>query len=119
MDQAKYQAMLRTADAFNGVLRRHFVKDGKAHPVTIVSAAARMAGTLLFRSFDIDLRRIRPGSVVLSAQADAGIPNLGRLLHARSRSGYLVAHQLREILSGLGKSGTELIFAGGHKFRCG
>src|SRR5205085_5932441 len=82
MDAAKYQTLLKTADAFNRVLGEHFAKDGRVHPPTVVSASARMAGTLLFRSFSLDVAGAAAGTVVLSEQANKEVPNLGRLLQA-------------------------------------
>src|SRR5689334_17782005 len=42
---------------------------GGIHPSTLIAASARMAGTYLFRSFDLDLPEVQPGQIVLSAQA--------------------------------------------------
>ena len=40
------------------------------HPPTIIAASARMAGTYLFRSFDLELPGLKPGQVVLSEAAN-------------------------------------------------
>lgn len=53
--------------------------EGSIHPGTVIAAAARMAGTYLFRSFRLDLRGVRPGQVVLSASADEQFPVLIRI----------------------------------------
>src|ERR1700680_4359990 len=42
---------------------------GGIHPATVIAASARMAGTYLFRSFELNLQGVKPGQVVLSAQA--------------------------------------------------
>jgi hypothetical protein len=43
---------------------------GGVHPPTAVAACARMAGTYLFRTFDLKLAGVRPGQAVLSKEAD-------------------------------------------------
>jgi len=40
------------------------------HPPTIIAASARMAGTYLFRSFDLKLPGLKPGQIVLSEAAN-------------------------------------------------
>jgi hypothetical protein len=42
---------------------------GGIHPATVIAASARMAGTYLFRSYELNLHGVKPGQVVLSAQA--------------------------------------------------
>ena len=37
---------------------------------TIIAASARMAGTYLFRSFDLELPGLKPGQIVLSEAAN-------------------------------------------------
>lgn len=51
---------------------------GGVHPPTVVSACARMAGTHLFRSFELQLPGVQPGQAVLSTQADEHAPMLLR-----------------------------------------
>ena len=46
------------------------------HPETAIAAAARMAGTLLFRSFGLDTSKMTPGAVVLSEDANEKGPEL-------------------------------------------
>lgn len=46
------------------------------HPETVISAAARLAGTMLFRSFAIDTSKMEPGNPVLSVQANEAGPQL-------------------------------------------
>jgi hypothetical protein len=50
------------------------------HAETAVAAAARMAGTLLLRSFDLPLDGIEAGEVVLSEQANEEGPQLVNIL---------------------------------------
>jgi hypothetical protein len=42
----------------------------EVHAATVVAATARMAGTYLFRSFDLRLAGVKPGQVVLSEEAN-------------------------------------------------
>jgi hypothetical protein len=49
-----------------------------ARPLVVVLACARMAGSHLFRSFDLTLTGVEPGQVVLSAEADQHMPLLMR-----------------------------------------
>ena len=46
------------------------------HSETAIAAAARMAGTMLFRSFGIDTSKMQPGAVVLSEDANEKGPML-------------------------------------------
>ena len=46
------------------------------HPGTVVAATARMAGTYLFRSFDLQMPGVKPGQPVLSAEANEQWPLL-------------------------------------------
>lgn len=46
------------------------------HCETVIAAAARMAGTLLFRTFGFDTTKIEPGTVVLSEEANEKGPRL-------------------------------------------
>jgi hypothetical protein len=50
------------------------------HAETAVAAAARMAGTFLFRSFDFPMGSVQPGQVVLSEQANEQGPALIQIL---------------------------------------
>jgi hypothetical protein len=54
--------------------------DRMVDPETAVLAAARMAGTFLFRSFGFALPNLVPGEYVLSAQANEHFPRLVGLL---------------------------------------
>jgi len=51
---------------------------GGVHPPTVVTACARMAGTYLFRSFELKLAGVQPGQVVLSVEANEHSPMLLR-----------------------------------------
>jgi hypothetical protein len=65
LDKAQMDAAREFANAAQATL----AVEGRVHPPTMVSAAARMAGTYLFRSFDLDLPGLMPGQVVLSPGA--------------------------------------------------
>ena len=51
---------------------------GVVDPPTVIAACARMAGTYLFRSFDLKLPNVQPGQAVLSVEADQHAPMLVR-----------------------------------------
>jgi hypothetical protein len=51
---------------------------GVVDPPTVIAACARMAGTYLFRSFDLKLPNVQPGQAVLSVEADQHSPMLVR-----------------------------------------
>lgn len=50
------------------------------HPETAISASARLAGSLLLRSFELDLNVGEPGSVLLSEEANEQGPILINIL---------------------------------------
>ncbi len=50
------------------------------HPSAAISAAARLAGSFYFRSFNVDLNNQKPGSAVLSEQANEKGPLLLNVL---------------------------------------
>jgi hypothetical protein len=49
-------------------------------PATAISAGARLAGSFYFRSFNFDMKDIKPGSAVLSEQANEKGPLLINIL---------------------------------------
>jgi hypothetical protein len=51
-------------------------KDRAIHPETAISASARLSGSLLLRSFNLDLASIKPGTVLLSPEANERGPML-------------------------------------------
>jgi hypothetical protein len=55
---------------------------GSMHPGTVVAATARMAGTYLFRSFNLSLPGLQPGVAVLSEAANEKVPVLIRIAAA-------------------------------------
>ena len=74
------------AKRYVDIVVREFRTDKGVHAETAIAAAARMAGTFLFRSFNFPLKDIEPGSAVLSDAAnDHGpllIQTLGAALNA-------------------------------------
>src|SRR5512140_1942015 len=58
---------------------RALAQPGGVHAPTVIAACARMAGTYLFRSFDLKLKGVQPGQVVLSEEANRHSPMLLRV----------------------------------------
>lgn len=52
------------------------------HSETAIACAARMAGSLLFRSFELSVQHAQPGQVVLSNEANEQGPQLANILSA-------------------------------------
>src|SRR5262245_34209088 len=52
------------------------------HPETAVACSARLAGSLLFRSFNLNIEDVKPGTVVLSNEANEQGPQLVNILGA-------------------------------------
>ena len=64
---------------FLGVMQKHFLSsDGKAHAGTVLSAAAWLAGTSLYRSLNYK-QNPAPGTVVLSNEVNEAGPKLIKL----------------------------------------
>ncbi len=67
---------LDAASAMAEVLATRLGENRAVHAETAIACAARMAGTMLFRSFGLDTSTMTPGSVVLSEQANEKGPAL-------------------------------------------
>jgi hypothetical protein len=67
------------------VLAARLGKDRGVHSETAIAAAARMAGTMLFRSFDFDTSKMPPGAVVLSNEANEKGPELVNIVVSMMR----------------------------------
>lgn len=78
-DLALGQRLSDSAREYANATIRALATPGGVHPPTAVSACARMAGTYLFRSFDLELAGVQPGQPVLSAAADQHSPMLLRV----------------------------------------
>lgn len=57
-------------------------KDREIHPETAIASAARLAGSFMFRSFNLELNSVEPGTLILSKQADEAAPHLTSVLTA-------------------------------------
>jgi hypothetical protein len=60
----------KAADLIVELIADRIGNKGKVHPATAISACARLAGSFMFRSFNLKLDNVSPGSVVLSEQAN-------------------------------------------------
>lgn len=76
------QAQLQAAGEFGTTAMKAFDQGGTFPAETVIGAAARMAGSFLFRSLGLPLTGIQPGSVVLSEQANQQGPRLIQILGA-------------------------------------
>jgi hypothetical protein len=74
------QAQLRAADRYVDIVIKALKTEKGVHSETAIAAAARMAGTFLFRSFAFPLKDIKPGSAVLSDAANDHGPLLVQTL---------------------------------------
>jgi hypothetical protein len=57
-------------------------KNRAIHPQTAISSAARLSGSLLLRSFNLNLDTLEPGTILLSPAADEKFPMLINTLAA-------------------------------------
>ena len=71
LQKKRYEAALEFVNAFQ---ERIPLVDGKPHAGTVLSVAARLAGTSLFRS--INKKDVTPGVVVLSEEVNQAYPQL-------------------------------------------
>jgi hypothetical protein len=87
-----------------------YTTNGNIHPPTLVAACARMAGTYLFRSFQLHIEGLAPGDVVLSPQASEQTPLLLRTCAAvLSNLGIAIPSSPQEpMIDGATKSREEL-----------
>lgn len=79
MTTDQYNAQLQAADFFNKTARKLLTVGGTLHAETLIASMARMSGSLMYRSFDID-QNIKPGTAVLSEQANIYGPSLMNLM---------------------------------------
>ncbi len=70
------RAQTTAAREFAVAAANAFQANGNMHPGTTVAAAARMAGTMLYRTFPFAAQPLPPGQVVLSEEANAAGPTL-------------------------------------------
>jgi hypothetical protein len=76
--------------------------------VDAISTCARLSGSLLFRSFDFDIKDAKPGSVILSENANIKGPELVNITHTVLHNfGITIDNQKMNSSSG---EETEIIF---------
>lgn len=68
------------AGAIVELIAEKFGSNRAIHPGTAISAAARLAGSFMFRSFGFNLTDIKPGTAVLSEEANEKGPVLINIL---------------------------------------
>lgn len=81
MNDEQHKALIAAADFFNQSSRKLLAVDGRLHAETLIASIARMAGSLMYRSFDFD-KAIEPGTTVLSDQANIYGPKLMNIMFA-------------------------------------
>lgn len=86
MDDPQHKRLIEGADFFKSVLRKMATTEQGIHVDTLIASSARMAGTMLFRSFVPPGSHFEPGTNVLSDQANIGGPKLMNLMFATLRS---------------------------------
>jgi hypothetical protein len=72
----------RAIGAIVDLVATHASADRAVHPETAIASAARLAGSLLFRSFDLKLDGVEPGTVALSHEANEKGPQLINIMAA-------------------------------------
>ena len=86
MNNQEHKHLIEAADFFNKSFRKFIITDHGIHAETIIASAARMSGTMLFRSFVPSDTNFKPGTTVLSDQANVGGPKLMNLMFATLNS---------------------------------
>lgn len=83
-----------TAGSLVDLIASHVGNNRAIHPETAISASAWLAGSLLLRSFKLNLDNLDPGAIVLSHEANEKGPMLVNLLAGwLSASNVQVDHQ--------------------------
>jgi|GEM_PF-5843031 len=77
---------LRLAEMLQQWVIKAAVFDGHIHAPTVIAAAAQMTGTMVFRSLGAIAPHIKPGTVMLSAQAHAFGPKFMDLIFATAQA---------------------------------
>jgi hypothetical protein len=93
MDNEKHKALIAAADFFNQTSRKMLTNEGRLHAETLIASTARMAGSLMYRSFGFDNKKIEPGTAVLSDQANVHGPKLMNMMFATLQQ---LGHQVGE-----------------------
>jgi hypothetical protein len=83
MSNEQHKALIAAADFFTQSARKLLTVDGRLHAETLIASVARMAGSLMYRSFNFD-QTIEPGTGVLSDQANIHGPKLMNDMHRQN-----------------------------------
>lgn len=75
MTDEQHKALIVAADFFNESARKLLTIEGRLHAETLIASVARMAGSMMYRSFGFD-KTIEPGTALLSDQANIHGPKL-------------------------------------------
>lgn len=81
MSNEQHQTLIAAADFFNQSARNLLTLEGRLHAETLIASVARMAGSMMYRSFNFD-KTIEPGTAVLSDQANTHGPQLMHVMFA-------------------------------------
>lgn len=92
MNDEKQETVITAAEFFNQTSRKMLAIDGRLHAETLIASTARMAGSLMYRSFGFD-KTIEPGTAVLSDQANIYGPKLMNIMLATLKQ---LGHQVGE-----------------------
>ena len=76
---------IAAAEFFKTTVRARLAKaDGRLHPETLIISSARMAGSLMYRSFNYDVS-VKPGQTIMSEQANLSRPKLKNVMYVTLR----------------------------------
>ena len=81
------------------------------HPATAISTCSRLSGSFLFRSFNIELKDAKPGSAVLSEQANTEGPKLVNIVAAVLHNFGISLDAKKMEVATIGKSNLEFLEA--------
>ncbi len=84
MSDDQYQALIEAANFFNQASRARLTTNDQFHPETLILSVSRMAGSLMYRSFEFD-PAVEPGATVLSEQANTDGPKLMNVMFTTLR----------------------------------
>ncbi len=76
------EAQHNTASEFVDLVATRLGESRAVHSATAIASAARLAGSLLLRSFKLDIEDMEPGTVILSTEANEAGPELVNILGA-------------------------------------
>lgn len=83
MRSENLKTMAEAADLLNRTMRKLVVSDKGLHAETLIASAARMSGTMLFRSFAAQqFDHLPPGTIALSDESEVHGPLLMEMMFA-------------------------------------